>query len=64
MKIIRQDSALHDKIRQIEEDMDRAGLKIVGQNLRLVTASGDEYRIGRDSDQFPRFIEEPFILEK
>lgn len=46
-------------ILKIEEDLREVGIKITGAHLRL-EIKGKKYRIGKDSDIFPREIDEPF----
>jgi hypothetical protein len=63
MKRLKEDSPLAQMILKIEKIMDENEIQITGNNLRLVY-QGTEFRIGRDSDTFPRFVEEPFYLEE
>jgi len=60
-KVIKEDSSIGRKILEIESLMDKYGIIIEGNNL-ILNVEGKEFKIGRDSDRFPRYIDEPFIL--
>jgi len=62
-KILKEDSPLGKQIQEIEELMDKYGITIDGDNLMLLV-NNKTFRIGRDSNRFPRFVDEPFILKE
>lgn len=58
-------SERYKKIQTAEEFLDNLGISVVSGpsgGLRLVI-DGVEYRIGRDSDVFPRIMDESFTRE-
>lgn len=57
---IKEDSDLMRKIEEVEVLMSKYGLKIVGNNLHI-EVKGRQFRIGRDADEFPRYIDEPLV---
>lgn len=42
--------------------MDDMGVSIKSHGTIYLDYKGTEFKIGRDSDQFPRYVDEPFIL--
>lgn len=58
---INEESELGRQIREIEELMDKYGIVIDGDHLVLLV-NNRTFKIGRDQNRFPRFVDEPFIL--
>lgn len=66
LKILEEDSFLGKKISKLEDLMKEEGLSIQGHQLTISFTEENspdptfEFHIGRDSNVFPRDIDEPF----
>jgi hypothetical protein len=56
---LNEESETYKKVLEIETLMNQHEITITGNNLKLIV-NNKEYNIGRDSDCFPRFLDEPF----
>ena len=63
MMVLRQEAEKELGIIEIEKLMDEKGVSITGDNL-ILNINGREYKIGGDQVEFPRVIDEPFVLIK
>jgi len=64
MKILKQDSETMHSIEEIECIMKKAGISIISYSELYLEIDGNEFRIGKDSNTFPRMLDEPFILRE
>lgn len=64
MKIINEKSELYARIVKAEQLLEELGIEVCcfGNMYLKDTRTQKEYKIGRDSDQFPRGVDEPFIV--
>jgi len=53
-------SNTYKNILEVEELMEKYGLKIEGSYLTITGPAGVTYNIGRDQSEFPRTIDEHF----
>ena len=64
-KVIKEESVLAQHIQEVEQLMDKYHLKINGAHMTMEVCDEDgknpiSFNIGRDSDCFPRMLDEPF----
>ena len=62
-KVLNVNSDRYKRIMKAEEVLAELGIKICSQSELYLTIDNIEYNIGRDSDEFPRYVEEPFWRE-
>ena len=63
MKVMKRGSYSWQLMRRIEAYLEANGILITGDNLRL-QLNGATYCIGRDATEFPRSVNDDFIVDE
>lgn len=62
--ILNEESDIGKKVLEVEKLMREYGISVHCYGHMYLKIGKKEYQIGRDSDSFPRFIDEPLFLKQ